>query len=125
MRPRDAQRGQALVEFALLVPILFVIVLGAIDFGRLYFAYTTIANAAREGAMCASLGTLCPGGASGAVNAEIGGSLPGGMTTTVSGGGSPGSSLTVTVQYSFQAVTTAILSTRTFPMQATATVVVQ
>ena len=80
------ERGQALVEMALLLPILLLITMGAIDFGRLYFAYTSIANAAREGAMCASLTVSCPGGAVAAANAEVGGALPGGITTTVAGG---------------------------------------
>src|SRR5438067_2087591 len=65
------ERGQSLVELALLLPLLMMIVLGAIDFGRLYFAYTAIANAAREGAMCASLASSCPSGATGAANAEV------------------------------------------------------
>jgi Flp pilus assembly protein TadG len=119
------ESGQALVELALVLPILLVIALGAIDFGRAFFAYTTIVNAAREGAWCASLASSCPGGAAGAANAEIGTSLPGGITTTVAGGGAPGSTVTVTVGYSFVAQTTAILGRRTFPLSASASMVVQ
>jgi Flp pilus assembly protein TadG len=120
-----SERGQALVEAALLLPILMVLAMGAVDFGRAYYAYTTLANAAREGAICASLRTLCPGGAAGAATAEVGTSLPGGVTTTVSGSTSPGSSVTVTVRHDFQAVTTAVLGTRAFPIRASATMVVQ
>ena len=47
---RMRQRGQSAVEFALLVPLLMLIVLGIFDLGRVYFAAITIANAAREGA---------------------------------------------------------------------------
>jgi PKD repeat protein len=43
-------RGQGLVEFALLVPILLLILLIAVDFGRLFFTYIEVNNAAREGA---------------------------------------------------------------------------
>ena len=43
------RRGQALVEFALILPILLVILLGTVDAGRLIFAYNSVANAAREG----------------------------------------------------------------------------
>ena len=48
------QRGQSLVEFALLLPVLLLIVLGAIDFGRLYYSYVSITNGARNGAHYAS-----------------------------------------------------------------------
>ncbi len=44
------KRGQSLVEFGLLLPILVLLVLGAIDFGRVYFAYVSVTNGARNGA---------------------------------------------------------------------------
>jgi PKD repeat protein len=47
---RGRRRGQALVEFALIVPILLFMLVIAIDFGRLFFSYIQINNAAREGA---------------------------------------------------------------------------
>jgi Flp pilus assembly protein TadG len=43
-------RGQNLVEFALLLPLLLLFILGIVEFGVAVFAYSTIANAAREGA---------------------------------------------------------------------------
>jgi len=49
---RDA--GQSLVEFALLVPILLIVFLGAADVGRLFFYTSMISNAAREGAIYAA-----------------------------------------------------------------------
>ena len=42
-------RGQSLVEFALLLPVLLVILLGTFDFGRAIYAYNAVSNAAREG----------------------------------------------------------------------------
>lgn len=42
-------RGQSLVEFALILPVLLVLVLGIFDFGRAIFAYNAVSNAAREG----------------------------------------------------------------------------
>jgi PKD repeat protein len=47
---RARRRGQALVEFALIVPVLLFLLVIAIDFGRLFFSYIQINNAAREGA---------------------------------------------------------------------------
>jgi Flp pilus assembly protein TadG len=122
---RNSERGQALVEFALLLPILAMITVGAVDLGRAYFAYTTVANAAREGAACASVDSLCPAGPQAAALAEVNGSLPGGITTTVTGGATRGSNVTVTVTHSFQAQTALILGQRTFPISASATMVVQ
>lgn len=47
---RARRRGQALVEFALIVPILLFILVIAIDFGRLFYLNIGIINGAREGA---------------------------------------------------------------------------
>lgn len=43
-------RGQALVEFALVLPILLLLILGVIDFSRLITTKIVLTNAAREGA---------------------------------------------------------------------------
>jgi Flp pilus assembly protein TadG len=51
----DAERGAALVEFALAVPLLLVVIAGIVDFGFVYQRYEVITNAAREGARLASL----------------------------------------------------------------------
>ncbi|HSW41858.1 MAG TPA: TadE/TadG family type IV pilus assembly protein [Patescibacteria group bacterium] len=47
--------GQSLVEFALILPVLLLILLGAIDFGRLLFTSIAVHNAAREGTAYAVL----------------------------------------------------------------------
>ncbi|MES3032393.1 MAG: TadE/TadG family type IV pilus assembly protein [Gemmatimonadota bacterium] len=46
-RERD---GAAMVEFAIIAPLLFVLIFGIIDFGRAFFLYNNLTNAAREGA---------------------------------------------------------------------------
>lgn len=43
-------RGQAMLEFALVLPILLFLVMGIIEFGRIFSAYLTITELAREGA---------------------------------------------------------------------------
>jgi len=43
-------RGQAMVEFALLASLLFLLVMGIFDFGRAVAVYINIAEAAHEGA---------------------------------------------------------------------------
>jgi len=49
------QRGQAVVELALVLPILLLIMMGIVEFGRIFMAHQAIANAAREGARTAIL----------------------------------------------------------------------
>ncbi len=49
-------RGSTAVEFALLLPILLVMVFGLIDFGRALNAQISLTQAAREGARLAALG---------------------------------------------------------------------
>ena len=48
-RVRD-DSGQAMVEFALVLPILLMLVIGIFEFGRAWNAYQVITDAAREGA---------------------------------------------------------------------------
>jgi Flp pilus assembly protein TadG len=47
---RRRAAGQSLVEFALVFPVLIIMLIAIFDFGRLVFAYNAITNAAREGA---------------------------------------------------------------------------
>jgi Flp pilus assembly protein TadG len=55
--PRNRQRGAAAVEFALVFPVLLLVVLGAIDWGWFFFIDQLVTNCAREGARA---GTLLP-----------------------------------------------------------------
>ena len=51
-------RAQSLVEFAILLPVLLLLLGGAIDLGRLFSAQVAISNAAKEGAF---FGATSPG----------------------------------------------------------------
>ena len=48
------ERGNAAVELALLLPVLIVIVCGAVDFSRAFYAYVTVASTAQEAARYAA-----------------------------------------------------------------------
>lgn len=50
------QKGQALVEFALVIPILLLIIMAIIEFGIMFNSYLVLTNASREGARLASVG---------------------------------------------------------------------
>lgn len=56
-RSRRRERGAAAVEFALLLPVLLMLIGGTIDFGRLYYTQIQLGNAARDGVRLAAMGT--------------------------------------------------------------------
>lgn len=49
-----AQTSQALIEFALISPVLLLLLFGIVDIGRAVFYYDTVNHAAREGARTAA-----------------------------------------------------------------------
>ena len=49
-------RGQTLVEFALIIPIFLLLVFGMMDFGIVLNQYLVVTAAAREGARSAAIG---------------------------------------------------------------------
>ena len=59
IRRRDRSRGQSVVEFALVLPILLLLLAATIDFGRLFYAYVAVENAAKEGALYGARSPLC------------------------------------------------------------------
>jgi Flp pilus assembly protein TadG len=54
-RTQDDQRGAVLIEFALVLPILLLLMAGMFDFGFAFQKYQAVTNAAREGARMAVL----------------------------------------------------------------------
>ena len=59
IRRRDRSRGQSVVEFALVLPILLLLLAATIDFGRLFYLYVAVNNAAKEGALYGARAPLC------------------------------------------------------------------
>jgi len=57
LRPsrRGRTRGQALVELALILPLMVLLLAAALDLGRLFYSGITVTNAAREGAIEAAI----------------------------------------------------------------------
>ncbi len=49
-------RGQALVEFALVLPVLMLLIIGMMEFGLIINQYMVVTEAAREGARSAAVG---------------------------------------------------------------------
>jgi Flp pilus assembly protein TadG len=105
-RRRNGEKGQALVEFTLLIPIFLLLLFAIIDFGMGFYSWITVTNAAREGAR---LGAVL------ATQQEIEdrvyqtASLPDEatkMTVTVTNAqGQPGESVVVEVDYDYDLIT--------------------
>lgn len=60
-RYATSQTSQGLVEFALIAPIILLLILFIVDFGRGIYYYVTIDNAANEGARAAVRSSAKPG----------------------------------------------------------------
>lgn len=54
-------KGQTLVEMALILPILVLLTFGLVDFGRLFHVYLVATEASREGARAAAVGSTVTG----------------------------------------------------------------
>ena len=99
-------RGTAAVEFALVLPVLLLIVFGIIDFGRALNAQIELTGAAREGVRLAALGYP-----DAAIQARVAAGAPelSGVTVTVAAscapGAGPAADAQVDVSYSFTFIT--------------------
>jgi Flp pilus assembly protein TadG len=105
---RKYRRGTAAVEFALVAPLLFLLILGMIEFGRVLMVQQLITNASREGARRGVLDGATTGEITTAVQGYLTGASVAGATVTVNpnppssaGFGEP---VTVTVSVPFNQV---------------------
>ncbi len=103
--PRRA--GQALVEFALLLPLLCLLILGIVEFARAWNAYQVVTDAAREGARLAVVdeGVIASDSVVRTVEGALAraGMAPSAATITLTGWRSGrGTPLTLSVQYQHQ-----------------------
>jgi len=100
-------RGAVAVEFALLLPVLLLLIFGIIDFGRAINDQITLTQAAREGARLAALGYSTSAVTTRAQSAAIG--LSPVPTVTVTSacptGAGTGVDAVVKVSYTFSFVT--------------------
>jgi hypothetical protein len=103
---KAADRGAVAVEFALVLPVLLLIVFAIIDFGRALNAQIDLTGAAREGVRLAALGYP-----DAAIQARVAAAAPdlSGVTATVTAscppGAGPVADAQVDVSYSFSFIT--------------------
>ncbi|HVJ48565.1 TadE family protein [Desulfitobacterium sp.] len=58
MKLHQEERGQAMVEMALILPLFLLLLFGMIEMGRVGYAYVTVSNAARSGVRVATTGGM-------------------------------------------------------------------
>ncbi len=83
---RRRTRGQALVEFAIVLPVFMLVLAGILDFGFLLYSRITLISAARDAArvsISVADKTTIPAIADSSVKGSITGLTPSAVTTTV------------------------------------------
>jgi Flp pilus assembly protein TadG len=116
MGAKNREKGASAVEFAIVLPVLIVILFGIIEFGLILYDKAVITNASREGARRGIVyhepGTITSSGVAADIVNTVNiytanylisfGSVPAVPLTTVSGDCfSPGTALSVTVTYPY------------------------
>jgi Flp pilus assembly protein TadG len=113
------ERAQSLVEFALVLPILCILIFGIIDFGMGLRSYISLTNATREGARFGAVGNPAgsyPADCNGTTNTSIIGrvcvSIEGlnlddiqSVSVSYPGGQSPGEEVIVSAEYTYNFIT--------------------
>jgi Flp pilus assembly protein TadG len=102
-----AQRGDGLVEFALVVPVIVIAFMAIFDMGRAFFVFNVIANMAREGARYGTIAPCDSDEIRARANASAAGLDPALLTITSNAvPGCPGAdTIQVQVDYQFYPVT--------------------
>ncbi|MDO8616501.1 MAG: pilus assembly protein [Dehalococcoidia bacterium] len=105
MKKLGGERGQALTELVLLLPIFLILVFAIVDFGMGFHSYITVTNSAREGARLGAVG-----GSSAAIAQRVRDTAStldqGNLTVTVTNAQGPvGQSVTVKADYQYNLIT--------------------
>jgi Flp pilus assembly protein TadG len=102
-RRSRGDRGQAVVEFALVATVLLFVITAIVQFAVLFSHYVTLTDATRVGARVAAVSrTTCPGNTEQAVRDAAGNFDQSQLSVTVSGcPWAPGGQVTVTATYPY------------------------
>ncbi len=108
-RREKGEKGQALVEFALLVPIFLILLFAIVDFGMGFYSWITVTNSAREGArigaVLASENEIRDRVFDTAGLINEGTNMDVFVTNSADNGGLPGESVVVQVDYRYDLIT--------------------
>jgi Flp pilus assembly protein TadG len=120
-RRKGSRRGQSVIEFALVLPILLLVVFGITEFGRAFWTLNVLTQAAREGVRVAAVG-----GNQAAVLTRVdevlnaAGVTRTGFTLTGPNPSDPDQKVIVTVTSTFEVLSKSVLPfTGTFPLTGT------
>jgi len=109
VRRLGGQRGQALIETAMMLPLLLLVAVSIFEFGRAFQTWEVLTNAAREAARVAVLPNSTVAGAQDRARAYLDAGMLNGSSatvtvtpTTISIGAATASAKQVTVNYPFQ-----------------------
>ncbi|GGH93152.1 TadE/TadG family type IV pilus assembly protein [Arthrobacter liuii] len=109
---RPSERGAAAVEFAIVVPVLIMLLLGIMEFSRAYNAQASLSAAAREGVRVMAISNDPNGARSAAENtavslqpALVDGNIAFKNLDTGASTCAPGNRMTVTITYSLSTMT--------------------
>ena len=97
-------RGAAVVEFAIVMPLLVALLVGIAEFGRAYYVQTTLSGAAREGVRVMALKDSPSAAKSAAISAAEPLAIAAGQIA-VPANCSAGSNATVTISYTMPFIT--------------------
>lgn len=100
----DEERGQTMAEFAIVLPILAVLLFGVIQFGIVFNNYVTLTDAVRAGARAAAVSRQASdptGTATAAVRSSATDLNQTNLGVSVSSTWSPGAPVTVTATYPY------------------------
>ena len=106
MRERS-ERGAVAVEFALLAPVLIMLLLGIMEFGRAYNAQITLSSAARESVRVMAIGNNPTAARAAGKNAAVGlqSALEDSNITISPTKCTTGAQVTITVTYTLSTMT--------------------
>lgn len=106
-RDRRGERGAAAVEFALVLPVLILLVFGLIEFSRVYNIQISLSNAAREGARTMAVENSLPIARSAAIAAapSITPAVSGAQITITPTACTKGGTVAVTINYNVSLMT--------------------
>jgi len=108
IRSSRLEKGQAMIEMVLILPLILLIMAGVFDFGRVIHAYVVVENAAREAAIAGAVEQMSDTSLRALIDAEL---QRGGVT-----GGTVASTITYQNKGSPSAQTVIVNLTYDFPL---------
>lgn len=118
------EKGQNIVEFALVVPLLFLLVFGIAEYGRAWMTRNILTGAAREAVRIAVVPNETPGAAVARANQILASAGITSATVNVIDNGTSFGNVTATVSYNFPLVVVGFLpglDNSTIPLSSTTT----